>query len=58
MPQELLVDITSKGIWLVGGSSHLRGLDNRFSEKIGIRFNAAKDLKGVVARGAAYLIER
>ena len=42
-PPELYVDIVKRGIYLVGGSALLRGLDKRFTDKINIPFHVAAD---------------
>jgi len=50
-PPELYADIVSKGIYLAGGGSLLRGLDKRFAEKIALPFHIAEDPLQAIARG-------
>ena len=54
-PPELYVDIVKRGIYLVGGSALLRGLDKRFTDKINIPFHLAVDplLSAVQGTGIA-----
>ncbi|GAB6010851.1 rod shape-determining protein [Viscerimonas tarda] len=50
-PPELYADIVKNGIYLTGGGALLRGLNRRFSEKIGIQFHVAEDPLHAVAKG-------
>jgi rod shape-determining protein MreB len=50
-PSELYADIFQRGIYLVGGSALLRGLDKRFTDKINIPFHVAEDPLLAVVRG-------
>ena len=53
IPQTLYKDISRTGIWLVGGSARLSGIEKRFSEGIGVRCNVPVDPGLVTARGAS-----
>lgn len=50
-PPELYADIVRNGIYLAGGGALIRGLDKRFTDKIGIQFHIAEDPLLAVARG-------
>jgi len=50
-PPELYGDIVHRGIYLVGGSALLRGLDKRFTDKINIPFHVAANPLLSVVRG-------
>jgi rod shape-determining protein MreB len=50
-PPELYADIVKNGIYLTGGGALLRGLNKRFSDKIGIPFHVAEDPLHAVAKG-------
>ena len=50
-PPELYADIVRNGIYITGGGGLLRGLDKRFTDKIGITFRVAEDPLRVVAKG-------
>jgi len=50
-PAELYKDITNGAIYLTGGGALLRGIDKRFSEKFGLKFQVANDPLHAVARG-------
>lgn len=50
-PPELYADIVKNGIYLTGGGALLRGLNKRFSERIGIEFHVAEDPLHAVAKG-------
>ena len=50
-PPELYADLVRNGIYLAGGGALLRGLDKRFTDKIGIQFHVAEDPLLSVARG-------
>lgn len=54
IPFELYSDIEKNGIWLTGGGSLLRGIAQRFSEKIGIEFHVVEDPLKAVARGSCH----
>jgi len=56
-PPELYADIVTKGIWLAGGGALLRGLDKRFTNKIGIPFRVANDPLHAVARGTGVALK-
>ena len=51
-PPELYRDLIESGIWLTGGGALLRGLDNRLSDKLGIKFRIVEDPLHAVVRGA------
>lgn len=52
-PPELYQDIVGKGIFLTGGGALLRGLDQRLSDKINIKFHVSEDPLRAVARGTS-----
>ena len=56
-PPELYADIVNKGIWLAGGGALLRGLDQRLSSKIGIKFRIAEDPLRAVVRGTGIALK-
>ncbi len=56
-PPELYADIVNKGIFLAGGSSQLRGLDKRLTDKINIKFQMVEDPLRAVARGTAVALK-
>lgn len=54
---ELYTDIVQRGIYLVGGSALLRGLDKRFTDKINIPFHVAADPLLSVVRGTSIALK-
>ena len=50
-PPELYSDIVENGIWLAGGGSLLRGIAQRFTDRVNIQFHVADDPLHAVARG-------
>ncbi len=56
-PPELLADIMSRGIYLLGGGSLLRGLDTLVQEEVKIRTQIGDDPLTAVVRGAGYSLE-
>ncbi len=56
-PPELVADIMSKGIILVGGGALLRGLDKLISEQVKMPVKIADDPLTAVARGAGIVLE-
>ena len=56
-PPELYVDIVKRGIYLVGGSALLRGLDKRFTDKINIPFYVAEDPLLSVVQGTCIALK-
>ncbi len=56
-PPELYSDIVENGIFLSGGGAQLRGLAQRFSEKMNIKFHVAEDPLRAVARGTCLALK-
>jgi rod shape-determining protein MreB len=56
-PPELFSDIMKNGIYLAGGGALLRGLDKRFTDKIGIEFKVAEDPLHSVAIGTGVALK-
>lgn len=56
-PPELFSDIMRNGIYLAGGGALLRGLDKRFTDKIGIEFKVAEDPLHAVAVGTGVALK-
>lgn len=56
-PPELYSNIVRNGIWLAGGGALLRGLAQRFSEKVNIEFRVAEDPLKAVARGTCLALK-
>lgn len=57
-PPVLIDDITKNGIWLVGGSSHLRGVCKRFSDNLNLKCHMPNAPELVNACGAACSVAR
>jgi len=56
-PPELYSDIVENGIFLSGGGALLRGLAQRFTEKVNIPFHVAEDPLKAVARGTCIALK-
>lgn len=56
-PPELYSNIVKNGIWLAGGGSLLRGIAQRFTEKVNIPFHVAEDPLKAVARGTCLALK-
>jgi rod shape-determining protein MreB len=56
-PPELSADILDKGIIMTGGSSQLRGLDERIRQETNLPINVIDDPMTCVARGALKIME-
>ena len=56
-PPELSADIYKTGIYLAGGSSMLRGLDKRISQKTKLPVHIAEDPLRAVARGTGIALK-
>lgn len=57
-PPELLADVMSKGIYLTGGGSLLRGFDKLISEETKVPAKIIEDPITTVARGAGMVLEK
>ena len=55
-PLELAKDIIHAGIYITGGSSQIRGLDEMFAQVTGIRVNTCEDPEECVARGLVKIV--
>lgn len=56
-PPELYSDIVENGIFLSGGGALLRGLAQRFSDKVNIPFHVSEDPLKAVARGTCLALK-
>lgn len=56
-PPELVGDIYKNGVYIAGGGSLLRGIDELFSEEIGVDVNIINDPLTCVARGSGIVAE-
>ena len=56
-PPELYSNIVSNGIWLAGGGALLRGIAQRFTERVNIQFHVAEDPLKAVARGTCIALK-
>jgi rod shape-determining protein MreB len=56
-PPELYADIVNKGIYMAGGGALLRGLGQRFTDKINIPFHVAEDPLQAIARGTGIALK-
>ena len=56
-PPELISDLMEYGIQMSGGSSLLRGLDQRLAEELKMQVRVAKDPMTCVASGAGMILE-
>ena len=56
-PPELAADIYNTGIYLAGGGSMLRGLDDRISKKTELPVYVAEDPLRAVARGTSIALK-
>ena len=56
-PPELISDLMEYGIQMSGGSSLLRGLDQRLAEEVKMQVRVAKDPMTCVASGAGMILE-
>lgn len=57
-PPELYSDIVENGIWLAGGGSLLRGIAQRFTDKVNIPFHVADNPLQAVARGTCMALDK
>lgn len=56
-PPELYSDIVQNGIFLSGGGALLRGIAQRFTEKVNIQFHVAEEPLKAVARGTTVALK-
>ncbi len=56
-PPELYADVFMNGIYLAGGGALLRGLADRLTEKISIKFHIAEDPLRAVVRGTGVALK-
>ena len=56
-PPELYADIVHNGIFLTGGGALMRGLKERLTDRINIRFHVAEDPLRAVARGTGVALK-
>jgi rod shape-determining protein MreB len=56
-PPELYADIVNRGIYMAGGGAMLRGLSERFTDKINIPFHMAEDPLQAIARGTGIALK-
>ncbi len=56
-PPELIADIMSRGIYLLGGGGLLRGLDKLISDTVKIKTQLGDDPLTAVVRGTGYALE-
>lgn len=55
-PPELASDIHFNGIYLSGGGSLLRGIEQRLSHRIGLKINRVNDPLGAVVKGTSLIL--
>ena len=56
-PPELYADIVHNGIYLTGGGALMRGLKERLTDRINIKFHVAEDPLRAVARGTGVALK-
>lgn len=56
-PPELMGDIAANGIYLTGGGSNLKGLDEYLASEIGLKVSLAENTSACVAEGIGALIK-
>ena len=57
-PPELANDIVVNGMWLTGGSAHLRGLNKKLAQETGLDVHVADDPLSCVANGLGRALEQ
>jgi len=57
-PAELVGDIYKNGLYLCGGGSLLRGIDQFLNKELGVNVSVVEEPLGCVARGAGLVVER
>lgn len=57
-PPELANDIVKNGMWLTGGSAHLRGLNKKLAEATGLDVHVADDPLACVANGLGRALDQ
>ena len=57
-PPELANDIVTNGLWLTGGSAHLRGLNKKLARETGLEIHVAEDPLSCVANGLGRALEQ
>ncbi len=57
-PPELSADITDNGIYLLGGSAKLKGIDKLFAKETGLQINTLEDPQNATIRGVTRIFSK